>query len=259
MKALSYEEGPAGLDAGSLGATNAGPGAGTTVVLETRRIPVQSLGRLPSLWPRGELNDTSVKMIREDLIAVGRMVVPVVVRCDPGDEGPGPVVEMVAGEHRVRAASLEGITELPVLVLVADRPTAKLWLLREGSAPGTPRGNLETAWQVDNWIRESGFSGTQRELALRLGVAESRVSELRKFAKALPESEVLGRARRAGVPATQVASVPRAVLRRITGAGQAEALAALDRALVHLRDGDESCDAWSAGPLECPRFLYQGL
>ena len=228
------------------------------VIMAAGKMPVQDLLALSPIWPRRSLSNPAMNAICKDLVAVGKMVVPVVVRSASWDKdkGPGQILDLVSGEHRVHAADREGLTELPVEILVGDRSTAMLWLLRQGADGGTPRGALEVAWQIEDWKTQSQFAGSQRELALELGIGESRVSELLKFAHHLPRDEVRRIAEKETVPLAEVASAPRAFLRRVTRGNEADAVAAFDQAIMRLKDGRK--DAWKAG-LPVPKAASSGF
>ena len=228
-------------DAGPLGAIGGQQTRGT-VLVRTRRIPVRELRGLPSLWPRDELDAAQVRAIRRDLQAGGEILIPVVVRCEPGHEAV--VVDLVAGDHRIEAAFREGRSELPVQVLACTPSEALLWLLRESANPGTSRQELRRAWAIEQWIKESGFKGTQRDLSVMLGITESTMSELRKFAKSLPEALVKERAAGAGIPVSDIVQLQRSALRKLKKCTPGEALDILDRALLNMTKGMTADAAW---------------
>ena len=199
-------------DVGPLGAVSNQRPPGT-VLVRTCRISTGELRGLRSIWPRDELTTNQIRAIRQDLQSGGEVLIPVVVRCEPGHEDVP--VDLIAGEHRVEAAFREGRSELTVQTLVCTRSEALLSLLRESAEPGTPRTMLEQAWGIERWIEDSGFEGTQRELSVMLGMGESQVSELRKFARTLPEKLVKTLSAAARVPLCEIAQTPRTVLRAL--------------------------------------------
>lgn len=236
-------ESAVGVDAGSAGRMERGGSEGA-VVVSTATMKVESLAALCSVWPRVSLSENPVRGIRAEIRCRGAISCPVIVRRERGMSRGGAIQEIVAGEHRVKAAVLEGLSEISVLVLTATRAEAKVWVLREGVSPGVARGLLERAWQIERWIRESGFSGSQKEFAVLLGISESTLSEFRRFARSLPEDRVRELASSAGAEIGLLASATRRDLRLATRAGEREAFELLRRVAHHLKGGEDPREAW---------------
>ena len=119
--------------------------------------------------PRTRMDEGSLAELAESIKAQGVMQ-PVLVRPLPGNR-----YEIIAGERRVRAAQIAGLTELPVLVrAVPDEAAAAMALIeniqREDLNP------LEEAQGVQRLIDEFGL--THEEAARAIGRSRSATSNL---------------------------------------------------------------------------------
>lgn len=102
---------------------------------------------------------------------------PLIVR--PVDSG----FELVAGERRMRAATLAGLTTVPALVREMDASTAARLQLLE-NLQRKDLDPVEEARGFDQLIKEHGFRA--RELARQLGVSEAFISNRRRLLR-LPD------------------------------------------------------------------------
>jgi ParB family transcriptional regulator, chromosome partitioning protein len=149
-----------GLDA-LLGGESA-PSAASTGVL-----PLDQL-RPGKYQPRTKMNPESLRELAESIKAQGVMQ-PVLVR------SVGDGYEIIAGERRVRAASMAGLQEVPVIVKqVPDNAALAMALIeniqREDLNP------LEEAHGVQRLIREFDF--THEQAAQAIGRSRSATSNL---------------------------------------------------------------------------------
>ena len=126
--------------------------------------------------PRTRMDEGSLYELAESIKSQGVMQ-PILVR-PVGDSGPfadGARYEIIAGERRVRAANLAGLTEVPVLVrVVADEAAAVMALIeniqREDLNP------LEEAQGLKRLIDEFGL--THEQAAQAVGRSRSAASNL---------------------------------------------------------------------------------
>ena len=134
--------------------------------------------------PRTRMDEGSLLELAQSIRSQGVMQ-PILVRplAAGHDKSPGPasaagaapMYEIIAGERRVRAASLAGLTEVPVLVkVVADEAAAVMSLIeniqREDLNP------LEEAQGLRRLVDE--FKLTHEQAALAVGRSRSAASNL---------------------------------------------------------------------------------
>lgn len=142
------------------------PEADTTLpharVLE---IPVDQVRPNPH-QPRREFNEAALAALAESMKAAG-VIQPIIVRQAPDG------YELIAGERRLRAARLAGLSVIPAIVRETDPITqAQLALIeniqREDLNP------IERAEAYRTLVEQLGL--TQQELALRLGEDRSSIA-----------------------------------------------------------------------------------
>ena len=116
--------------------------------------------------PRRSFDAVALQGLADSLRNSG-LIQPIVVRAVPGG------YELVAGERRLRAAKLAGLSHLPALLRRVDAAEQAQLALIEN----TQRADLnpiERAMAYHNLLQQLGF--TQEELALRLGEDRSTVA-----------------------------------------------------------------------------------
>ncbi|MFZ5522414.1 MAG: ParB/RepB/Spo0J family partition protein [Pseudomonadota bacterium] len=124
--------------------------------------------------PRTRMDEGSLYELAESIKAQGIMQ-PILVRPVAGGAGAVPRYEIIAGERRFRAATLAGLTEVPVLVRdVPDEAAAAMALIeniqREDLNP------LEEAQGLQRLTQEFGL--THEQAAQAVGRSRSAASNL---------------------------------------------------------------------------------
>jgi len=142
-----------------------------------RDIPLELI--LPSRHqPRDVFDETALRALADSIKAVG-VIQPVVLR--PVDDG---LYELIAGERRVRASKLAGLDSIPAIVKdVEERWAAESTLIenlqREDLNP------IERSEAIRGLIETFGL--TQKEVAERVGLDRSSVSNLLRLSELEPE------------------------------------------------------------------------
>ncbi|HHY37598.1 MAG TPA: ParB/RepB/Spo0J family partition protein [Clostridia bacterium] len=145
---------------------------------EVARIPIDSILHNP-YQPRESIQESSLEELASSIKTHG-VLQPIIVR------KAGKGFEVVAGERRLRAARLAGLTEVPAIIReCTDRDQALLALVenlqREDLNP------IEVARGYKVLLEEFGL--TQEELAAELGTSQSSISNKLRLLK-LPEEIV---------------------------------------------------------------------
>lgn len=114
-----------------------------------------------------------------DSISASGIIQPLTVR--KGDDGK---YILIAGERRLRAARIAGLRRVPCVIHRTDEATSAFYSLTENMQ----RSNLsffEEAMGINRLITDFGFS--QSEVAARLGLSASTVSNKLRLLKLSPE------------------------------------------------------------------------
>jgi ParB family transcriptional regulator, chromosome partitioning protein len=134
--------------------------------------------------PRREFNEASIAELATSLRSTG-LIQPVLVRPRPGGVG----YELIAGERRLRAAKVAGLTTLPAIVREVDRYTQAQMALVE-NIQREDLNAMDRAYAYRVLVQELGL--TQNELAGRLGEDRSSVANyLRLLDLAEPVQELV--------------------------------------------------------------------
>ncbi len=123
--------------------------------------------------------DTYELQILADSISSNGIIQPLTVR-----KADGGKYMLIAGERRLRAAKMVGLRRVPCILHRTDDSTAALYSLTENMQ----RQDLtffEEAAAIDRLLKEHHLS--QAEIALRLGLASSTVSNKLRLLKLSPE------------------------------------------------------------------------
>jgi len=115
--------------------------------------------------PRRDFNETSLGELAASLKSTG-LVQPIIVRQVDGG------YELIAGERRLRAAKLAGLTALPAFIKTVDGPTQAQMALVE-NIQREDLNPIDRAQAYRNLIDTLGL--TQGELAIRLGEDRSSI------------------------------------------------------------------------------------
>ncbi len=142
-----------------------------TASVSTATLPLTQL-RPGKYQPRTKMNTESLRELAESIKAQG-VIQPILVRRVESNEGDA--YEIIAGERRVRAAALAGLSDVPVIIRqVPDNAALAIALIeniqREDLNP------LEEAQGVARLIREFGF--THEQAAHAIGRSRSATTNL---------------------------------------------------------------------------------
>ncbi|MBF0417479.1 MAG: ParB/RepB/Spo0J family partition protein [Magnetococcales bacterium] len=157
-----------------------GEAAGTPSVKEkVMLIPIDQIFPNP-YQPRQNFNEEALQDLAESIREQG-VLLPIIVRSRPGaDES----YQLVAGERRLRAAKLAGLTQIPALFRrIQDRQMLEIAILenvqREDLNP------VEVARGCSQLIEKFGYS--HKKAALRIGKSRETITNLLRLLR-LPES-----------------------------------------------------------------------
>jgi ParB family transcriptional regulator, chromosome partitioning protein len=159
MRSVPEEGHPATPDRAPRG-TNESQPAGTPIELDIHQIapnPHQ---------PRRTFDDVALAELAASIVQNG-LVQPIVVRATPSG------YQLIAGERRLRAAKLAGLTTLPAVVRSADELMQAQLALVE-NIQRQDLNPIDRALGYQTLVRELGVS--QAELAVRLGEERSTIS-----------------------------------------------------------------------------------
>lgn len=141
-----------------------------------RRVPIAEIRPNPE-QPRTSFDEASLNSLASSLKVHG-ILSPLVVRRHEGR------YVLIAGERRLRAASLAGLTEVPVLVRDTDAEVDLLELALIENLQREDLDAVELARGYDRLIQHHGLS--QEEVALRVGKDRATVANAVRLLK-LPE------------------------------------------------------------------------
>ncbi len=161
--------------------------------------------------PRQEFDPEALAELARSLVEVG-MLQPIVVRAggtagEPRRDGDGQVgYELVAGERRLRAARMAGLSQVPAIV----RSTGDDDMLREALLENLQRVQLNPIEEAASYEQLlADFGGTHEELAGKLGRSRPQISNTLRLLRLPP-------------------AVQRRVAAGVLSAGHARALLGLD-------------------------------
>lgn len=162
-------------------------------------LPIGSVTPNPH-QPRSVFDEDALNELVFSIKTIG-LLQPIVVR-----QIPGGAYELVAGERRLRACTIAGLTHIPAII----RHTDDANMLRDALLENLHRSNLNALEEAAAYSQMlNDFGCTQDELAQRIGRSRPQVSNTLRLLK-LP------------------ASVQKRVASGVLSAGHARALLALD-------------------------------
>jgi ParB family chromosome partitioning protein len=124
--------------------------------------------------PRKRFSDESLQELADSIKEIG-VLQPLVVR--PLDEGR---YELIAGERRLRAAKLAGLSSVPILIRGADR-SASLQIALIENVQREDISVLEAAEAYARLIHDFGL--TQEEIAQRVGKSRPSIANALRLLK----------------------------------------------------------------------------
>ena len=143
-------------------------------------LPVEEVSPNP-VQPRSQFDDQALEELSRSIRSYG-ILNPLTVRCRGGK------YELVAGERRLRAARLAGLTEVPCILLDVNMEDASLIALVE-NLQRRDLDFIEEAVGLSRLIRMFGLS--QEEAARRIGKSQSAVANKLRLLK-LPRDVLEG-------------------------------------------------------------------
>ncbi|MDD3401721.1 MAG: ParB/RepB/Spo0J family partition protein [Eubacteriales bacterium] len=145
------------------------------------RVPIDEITPNPN-QPRRDFDKQALNELMVSIAQVG-LIQPLTVR----DTGEG--FELIAGERRLRACKLLGMSEVPCIILYADEQKSAMMALIE-NVQRKELGYLEEAVSYQSILTRYALS--QEELATRLGKSQSFLSnKLRLLKLSLPVRNLL--------------------------------------------------------------------
>ena len=143
-------------------------------------LPAEEISPNP-VQPRSRFDDQALEELSQSIRSYG-ILNPLTVRCRGGK------YELVAGERRLRAARLAGLTEVPCILLDVNMEDASLIALVE-NLQRRDLDFIEEAVGLNRLIRMFGLS--QEEAARRIGKSQSAVANKLRLLK-LPRDVLEG-------------------------------------------------------------------
>lgn len=153
--------------------------AAETSVSEIRDTILQSIAvvqiRANRYQPRHEFDESALEELKESILQHG-VLQPILVRQLPADQG----YELIAGERRLRAAKMAGLTEIPALVRpLSDAATSEISLIE--NLQREDLNAIEEAAAYQNLMQTFGI--TQEVLAERVGRSRSHIANMVRLLK----------------------------------------------------------------------------
>ena len=148
-------------------------------VSEIRDTILQSIAvvqiRANRYQPRREFDESALEELKESILQHG-VLQPILVRHLPADQG----YELIAGERRLRAAKMAGLTEIPALVRpLSDAATSEISLIE--NLQREDLNAIEEAAAYQNLMQTFGI--TQEVLAERVGRSRSHIANMVRLLK----------------------------------------------------------------------------
>jgi ParB family chromosome partitioning protein len=130
--------------------------------------------------PRQRFDDDLLAELADSIRENG-VIQPLIVK----KTGEADIFELVAGERRLRAAKMAGLTEIPVVVMEIDRDDHLLELALIENIQRTDLNAIEEAEAYQKLI--DSFSYTQEETAKKVGKKRSTITNMLRLLN-LPET-----------------------------------------------------------------------
>jgi ParB family chromosome partitioning protein len=143
---------------------------------EYAELPIGSVVPNPR-QPRSVFDDDELAELSFSISTIG-LLQPIVVR------RAGASYELIAGERRLRASKLAGLTAIPAIIRTTDDDA----MLRDALLENLHRSNLNALEEAAAYQQLlSDFGCTQEELAKRIGRSRPQVSNTLRLLKLSPE------------------------------------------------------------------------
>ncbi|OGR19702.1 MAG: chromosome partitioning protein ParB [Desulfobacterales bacterium GWB2_56_26] len=130
--------------------------------------------------PRSDFNPQDLQELSESILEKG-VIQPLIVTCNGADD----VYELVAGERRLRASKLAGLSHVPVVLIDIENEDSLLEIALIENVQRTDLNPIEEAEAYRKLIEKFGY--TQEETAKRVGKQRVTVTNILRLLK-LPDS-----------------------------------------------------------------------
>jgi ParB family chromosome partitioning protein len=216
-----------GISSNSSAPTPAPENGGENVVDDTEILDVSVGAVSPNPFqPRKTFNDESLQDLAASIREHG-IIQPLIVRRTPGG------IELIAGERRLRAAKLAGLTSVPVIVReINDKEMAELAMIE--NLQREDLHYLEAAEGFQQLLNNFGL--TQEELAKRVGKNQSTIANKLRLLRLGTEVQ------QALVADNLTERHARALLKLEDPAKQQEALSAIAQNGLNVRETENLVD-----------------
>jgi ParB family chromosome partitioning protein len=144
-----------------------GPGTGSVSTVSSTRVRIDHISHNP-YQPRKRFDDDELTQLADSIRTHG-VLQPLVVRPD------GERFQLIAGERRLRASHLVGLTEVPVHVVTFDDQQVYEAALVE-NIQRSDLNAIEKAQGFKEYLERYGLS--QEQLGRRLGIDRTSISNL---------------------------------------------------------------------------------
>lgn len=129
-----------------------------------------------TVQPRKRFNDSALSQLSNSIREKG-VIEPLIVRRNGGG------MELIAGERRLRAAKLAGLTHVPVVVVDAtDEQSLELAIIEN-----IQREDLDAIEEAEAYKSLADFGHSQEEIARRVGKERATVANYMRLLKLPPE------------------------------------------------------------------------
>ena len=157
--------------------------------------------------------------------------------------------ELIAGERRLRAAQLAGMTDVPCILMSMDDKESSMAAMVE-NLQRQDLDFIEEAWGIQRLLTAYGMS--QEQAARLLGKSQSSVANKLRILK--HSEEILLQLRQAGLTERHA----RALLKLRSDAEKSAAIAEIARQSMSVARAEAYIDALLAAPKETPRKANVG-
>jgi ParB family chromosome partitioning protein len=168
----------AGTVTGGVASEGSGVGVSSVEVPGAAKYLLCAIGDLfpNTVQPRKRFNDSALSQLSDSIIEKGVIEPLIARRTERG-------MELIAGERRLRAAKLAGLTHVPVVIVEAnDEQSLELAIIEN-----IQREDLDAMEVAEAYKSLSDFGHSQEEIARRVGKERATVANYMRLLKLPPE------------------------------------------------------------------------